>query len=267
MYKNVFEKQINNSFAVVGCEEIFATKENEEYYASIMNRTYDVKEGDFFKLNMVVRDANNNTFKYSMNGEKLDMVLPYFSGDCRDTDRDYLFNNQKDIQLSILSYLKDNVKSTHPEMASVSKKILESYEALTTLESQSQGKAFEYFIPSVQETISIRPFDNEWYFVSGPTYIDNDDSLLKIACQIVNSEKLQMREIEDKDALKRYFVENIADIWNESYDTLNENQREAMSFFSDWHKDVYGFRPRETKIGFSLADIEHSMDDMDDKEY
>jgi len=44
--------------------------------------------------------------------------------------------------------------------------------------------------------------------------------------------------------------------------TTNESQWETISFISDLHKDVYGFRPRNNYSGWSDLDLQSFLDEL-----
>lgn len=82
--------------------------------------------------------------------------------------------------------------------------------------------------------------DCEWFFVEGTSdpWADND-SLAKLAKYFANYEAKMTRLAKEKDELKQYEAK-LASIEDKSSDEY----RDMYSYYSDWHKDLYGFRPR-----------------------
>lgn len=100
---------------------------------------------------------------------------------------------------------------------------------------------------SEEETAFVRAFeykpdhkDCEWFFVDGTEYPwVSDDSLEKLAGYFANYAKEKAELAEEKAKLRAYAEElkAIADKNSEEY-------REKFGYYSDWHKDLYGRRPR-----------------------
>ena len=82
--------------------------------------------------------------------------------------------------------------------------------------------------------------DCEWFFVEGidDPWADND-ILAKLAKYFADYEAKKAELADEKDELKAYEAK-LASIEDKSSDEY----REMFSFYSDWHKDLYGFRPR-----------------------
>lgn len=75
--------------------------------------------------------------------------------------------------------------------------------------------------------------------------IEGSDNIFDIARQIVDYDKeLDVRNKELK-SIKDYFVENnIAELYKKTYSEWNEKDKEVFSYYSDWHKDIFNYRPR-----------------------
>lgn len=83
------------------------------------------------------------------------------------------------------------------------------------------------------------------YYMTDSESIDSDESLYKIAENIVNEEKTKELIKESKEKLFSFYQdEDIEYLMQRPYDLLSEKEIDTLSFFSDWHKDVYGHRPR-----------------------
>lgn len=80
----------------------------------------------------------------------------------------------------------------------------------------------------------------EWFFVEGTSdpWADND-SLAKLAKYFANYEAKMTELANEKDELKQYEAK-LASIEDKS----SEEYRDMFSYYSDWHKDLYGFRPK-----------------------
>lgn len=82
--------------------------------------------------------------------------------------------------------------------------------------------------------------DCEWFFVEGISdpWADND-SLAKLAKYFANYEAKMTELSDEQDELKKYEAELAA-----IEDKTSDEYRERFGYYSDWHKDLYGFRPK-----------------------
>lgn len=107
------------------------------------------------------------------------------------------------------------------------------------------------------------------YYMTDNESIDSDESLYRIAENIVNEEKTIEFMKEDKEKLFSFYQdEDIEYLMQKPYDLLSEKEIDTLSFFSDWHKDVYGHRPRglANECQYRLAQ-ERSQNKDDDYEH
>ena len=82
----------------------------------------------------------------------------------------------------------------------------------------------------------------EWYLVAGKMPWMGGPTLEVIAKQFVDYEEdLKERELE-KLELYDYFEKHILPHKDDPNWSFSES--DDFSYYSDWHKDVYGFRPR-----------------------
>ena len=81
--------------------------------------------------------------------------------------------------------------------------------------------------------------DVEYFLVHGDMPWMGNSDLQKIVDDMNNHAKL-LAEIEDeKTQLRAYFDQHQANGWDD----------ESWSWYSDWHKDVYGYRPHGRVCG------------------
>lgn len=94
----------------------------------------------------------------------------------------------------------------------------------------------------------IKDFSDIDYYMTNSEVIYSDESLFRIAENIVNEEKTKKFIEDDKAKLFSYYqAENLEHLLQMPYKSLDDMQIDTVSFFSDWHKDVYGYRPRGLK--------------------
>lgn len=76
--------------------------------------------------------------------------------------------------------------------------------------------------------------DIEFFLVEceGLPYI-SDSKLEKVVSNFNRIHELREQEVREKDELRAYFEKHQATGWDDY----------SFSFYSDWHKDIYGFRP------------------------
>lgn len=85
--------------------------------------------------------------------------------------------------------------------------------------------------------------DIEYYLVVENNGINGGKSIYNLANQCVNRNLLQQKLIMEQTELQVFYDENIYPIRNTVISELTEAQRALTSYYSDWHKDVYGYRP------------------------
>jgi len=66
-----------------------------------------------------------------------------------------------------------------------------------------------------------------------------EDTLEKLVKTLNRHEELAAEQEEDKIKIRKYFDKHQANGWDD----------ESWSFYSDWHKDIYGYRPHGRVCG------------------
>lgn len=89
-------------------------------------------------------------------------------------------------------------------------------------------------VPCSQKSMIFEEGDIDYYLVYSEI-IHGGESLDIIADQIVNCEEIKSNFSKEEIKLRNYFDKYI-DTDNPDYD--------SWDFYCDWHKDVYGFRPK-----------------------
>lgn len=90
------------------------------------------------------------------------------------------------------------------------------------------------------------PADIEYYFVYDDV-VNGGDTIFDVCKSIVNYDKELELYQSDIIELQKFFDEHCKEAWNKPYNELSEEEHQNLSFFSDWHKDVYGYRPRNSE--------------------
>lgn len=90
------------------------------------------------------------------------------------------------------------------------------------------------------------PADIEYYLVHDDV-VNGGSTIFNVCNSLVNYDKeLELHE-NDIIELQKFFDERCRKVWDKPYNELSKEEREALSTFSDWHKDVYGYRPRNNE--------------------
>lgn len=76
--------------------------------------------------------------------------------------------------------------------------------------------------------------DCDYFLVEGDMPWMGGDNLDNVIAELNNHAELVKESNEAKAQLKEYYEKHEREGWDE----------ESYSFYSDWHKDLYGFRPR-----------------------
>lgn len=139
------------------------------------------------------------------------------------------------------------------ELSSWAKKVIDNYNILADQITKSgfakeqnislsNGTNLRITLCSYGEIKDLSDID---YYMTNSEFIDSDESLYRIAENIVNEEKTKESMKENKEKLFSFYQdEGIEFLLQTSYILLSEKDKDTLSLFSDWHKDVYGYRPR-----------------------
>ena len=121
---------------------------------------------------------------------------------------------------------------------------------LANLRSKLEKSNFEEFsykipgelihiVPCSDKAIIFEESDIDYYLMYSDT-IYGGESLAVIAEQIVNCETIKQNISKEEKKIRTFFDKHI--------DTDTPDY-EAWDFYCDWHKDVFGFRPRGIVCG------------------
>jgi len=94
--------------------------------------------------------------------------------------------------------------------------------------------------------------DIEYYLVDGsPILHMGSDSLDRLVNDLINYDQLLIELDDSKTKLKNFFDEYVVtEAKDPNYKTY---ESENFGTYSDWHKDVFGYRPRGIVFGERLA--------------
>lgn len=91
--------------------------------------------------------------------------------------------------------------------------------------------------------------DVEWFNIWHPTmHIVGDGTVNTVLDYLNNTEKYLTEDAGDKAKLYKYFLDH-QESWQKPYSEWSEEEQETFGFYSDWHKDVWGFRPHGIVYG------------------
>ena len=76
--------------------------------------------------------------------------------------------------------------------------------------------------------------DCDWFLVGWDMPWGGQPTIEKLARELVSHAELVNDQLEDEKQLRAYFLKHEEEGWDD----------DSYSFYSDWHKDVYGYRPR-----------------------
>lgn len=154
--------------------------------------------------------------------------------------------------------LLEELADTECEYTDWAKEVLSRCEELTALCDKCGGRSFNYTFEcnDREMTLNIEPCKNMndifpeipyEAFLVNDNKIEIADNLLQLAEKITNYDWLCKEAIKEKKSLQAYYDEKVFPIRNIPYDQRTQEQQEIMGYYSDWHKDVYGVRPREDR--------------------
>jgi len=85
--------------------------------------------------------------------------------------------------------------------------------------------------------------DVEFYLVYSHV-VNGGHSIFDVTSSLVNYEQVKANHEKSKSDLQSFYEKNVMPIEDKSFDDMTEDEKDIMGTFSDWHKDIYGHRPR-----------------------
>lgn len=190
-----------------------------------------------------------NSSKYFVPSVYYEYKKSLSDSDCLEFDKNRLYKNREYITQLVL----EKISSLNIEISDWASKVLATYSQIKTqIEESGYAKEQEILLNSGEKIYlslcsygKIESLDDVDFFLTGCGFVSSE-SLYTIACNIVNEDKTREFMKEDKERLFSFYQdEDIEYLMQSPYDLLSEKDKDTLSFFSDWHKDVYGYRPRE----------------------
>lgn len=156
----------------------------------------------------------------------------------------------------ITQLVLEKISSLNIEISDWASKVLTTYNQIKTqIEESGYAKEQEVLLDSGEKLSlslcsygEIKSLDDVAYFLVNnefSLFCSSSESLYTIASNIVNVDKAkELLEQDKKNIFSYYQDEDIEQLLSLPLNNRSEKQEDALSFFSDWHKDVYGYRPR-----------------------
>ena len=89
----------------------------------------------------------------------------------------------------------------------------------------------------------------EWFDIWHPTMDTVGDGTVNTVLDYLNhTEKYLAEDSGEKAKLYKYFCDH-KESWEKPYTEWNDKDHGTFCFYSDWHKDVWGFRPHGIVYG------------------
>ena len=166
--------------------------------------------------------------------------------------------NREDIHNAMADYIVNNPKmfGSLYEWALV---YVRTYECLKTNIELSDFSEEQYItLPSGKEVYfrlctyadKIGSFKDIDYYLTYDNNFNSSESLSFLAANAVNMDAVEKQNQKSKEDLITYYQEkDTAELLETPHELLTEEDHDTLSFFSDWHKDVFGYRPRGLNNG------------------
>lgn len=186
---------------------------------------------------------------------KRDTAVPYFY--IAETNCELLFaysNKKCDLERAFFELLVDSDSElVTDEIRNYAQSVLSIEKELQILELNSNNEPFVYFFDGGKLLITPCSYNGQGtteYYLTNDHLISSNDTLFKIASQITTYDAIKREYEKSKSKLQAFYNKNIKHLIKASFDaeSLTSEQREALDTFTDWHKDVYGFRPHSTNM-------------------
>ncbi len=144
------------------------------------------------------------------------------------------------------------VKHENLEIREYARNVLDEAKRFIAALKKANYKKFDYksgdvsvFItPCVSGMNPPKTITDIEYYLANDNIIYGTDSIYELAERVVMYDKYLEREEADKNKLMDFYVKEVRPLLGKSYDDMTMDERSTMGNYSDWHKDLYGFRPR-----------------------
>lgn len=100
--------------------------------------------------------------------------------------------------------------------------------------------------------------DIEYYLVYS-NVVNGGRTIFELTTSLVNYEQIKGNYEKSMNSLQEFYESKILPIEDKPRDELTEEDRENFGTYSDWHKDIYGHRPRTGNDECQKAYLEKSV--------
>lgn len=101
-----------------------------------------------------------------------------------------------------------------------------------------------YFTPcTVEYGKPIKSLDDVEYYLVHSQVLDGGGTIFDLSTSVVNADKAKECHEQSKKALLDFYKENIYPYKDIPYSERSEELKENYGMYSDWHKDIFGYRP------------------------
>ena len=221
----------------------------------------DIKIGDGYKEPLKYREGfrycfpieieSKSTINACVNISEEQVPTVYF--ECKKEVDNSCYPEFNENREYITQLVLEKISSLDIEISDWASKVLATYNQIKTqIEESGYAKGQEILLNSGERLFlslcsygKIKSLNDVDFFLTDSEFIDSSESLYAIAGNIVNADKARELLKQDKKNLFSYYQETDFEyILQMPYESLDDRQKDELSFFSDWHKDVYGYRPR-----------------------
>ena len=156
----------------------------------------------------------------------------------------YPWTFQTEVEMRVLNTVisSDHILITD-DMKEFAQKVLEAGTEILVL-ARRNNRAFYYVTPF--EDIRIKPCKSSdgvlEYFLVDSDVVHSNNTAFCIAKAIVNYENIFKAQEQSKADLQQFYEEKIKVLNGRS--NLSKEELNYLDTFSDWHKELYGYRPR-----------------------
>lgn len=228
---------------------IMSQKEFYQYYDNIDSiRSYESEHFSGFEIDTKVSGEKATVVFVTKSNTNAEVPTYYFKNTTFPLDSPigswiYPWTFQAEIEYKALNTVID---SHHPlitdDIKEFAKDVLDTGNEIKDLARNK--RAFYYATPF--EDIRINPCINSngilEYLLVDSDVVNSDGSVFCIAKDIVNYEHILKAQEQSKADLQQFYEEKIKVLKGRT--DLSREEIENLNTFSDWHKDLYGYRPR-----------------------
>lgn len=250
---SLFNESLGANGISLTCEEILdQMSEKEDLYAP---KPYANDDASGIMMNIPVNIPMNGegtphvVTAYAATYVDYDKAVPYTYTNANLLKGEFDTDELKKVDVQVQLKLLETLSERDDDLGRWASGTLEAFKELNDLLVEYDGERFDYTLPNGDE-MRITPCEDVpdskdyTFFLTDHPLVDSAWNLLEIAEKANTMGGLEKQRESAIERLQSFYEDKILPLRDVPAGKLTAEQKEDYGFFSDYHKDIYGIRPR-----------------------